>query len=113
MPTFRRSCCASARIFHELRKVMGTRKSMILVPLLFEVPEPVWLLVAQELQIGGTSAPYCIQFLPRQPIKCVQFLSTIGPLPGYVPPHEAHHPEWHDLPSARRRHDWARRIVAA
>jgi hypothetical protein len=23
---------------------------------LFEVPEPIWLLVAQELQIGGTSA---------------------------------------------------------
>jgi hypothetical protein len=33
-PTFRSSCHASARTFHELRKVMGTSKSMILVPLL-------------------------------------------------------------------------------
>ena len=32
-PTFRSSCYASAPTFHELRKVMGTSKSMILVPL--------------------------------------------------------------------------------
>jgi hypothetical protein len=34
VPTFRSSCDASARTFHELRKVMGTSKSTIRVPLL-------------------------------------------------------------------------------
>src|SRR5579872_578621 len=33
VPTFRSSCYISARTFHELRKVMGTSKAMILVPL--------------------------------------------------------------------------------
>src|ERR1700679_3474457 len=32
-PTFRSSCTTSARTFHELRKVMGTSKPKILVPL--------------------------------------------------------------------------------
>src|SRR4029077_19038399 len=33
VPTFRSSCYTSAPTFHELRKVMGTSKLMILVPL--------------------------------------------------------------------------------
>jgi outer membrane protein, multidrug efflux system len=33
VPTFRSSCTISARTFHELQKVMGTRKPKILVPL--------------------------------------------------------------------------------
>src|SRR5271154_7111768 len=32
VPTFRSSCSTSAPTFHELRKVMGTRKLMIPVP---------------------------------------------------------------------------------
>jgi len=39
VPTFRSSCYASARTSHELRKVMGTGKSMISsAAFLFEVP---------------------------------------------------------------------------
>ena len=57
VPTFRSSCSIAAPTFHELRKVMGTSKPMILVPLfLFEVPGQNLPLVVQELQIGGTSA---------------------------------------------------------
>ena len=42
VPTFRSSCHASARTFHELRKVMGTSKSTILVPLLhLKFPEGI------------------------------------------------------------------------
>ena len=33
VPTFRSSCTIAAPTFHELRKAMGTRKLMILVPL--------------------------------------------------------------------------------
>jgi len=35
VPTFRSSCYASARTFRELRKVTGTSKSMIIVPLFY------------------------------------------------------------------------------
>jgi hypothetical protein len=35
VPTFRSSCYASALTFHELRKVIGTSKHMILVPLFY------------------------------------------------------------------------------
>jgi len=35
VPTFRSSCYTSAPTFHELRKIMGTSKLMILVPLFY------------------------------------------------------------------------------
>jgi hypothetical protein len=35
VPTFRSSCSIAAPTFHELRKVMGTSKPMILVPLFY------------------------------------------------------------------------------
>jgi hypothetical protein len=35
VPTFRSSCYLSAPTFHELQKVMGTSKFMILVPLFY------------------------------------------------------------------------------
>jgi hypothetical protein len=35
VPTFRSSCYVAALTFHELRKVIGTSKPMILVPLLY------------------------------------------------------------------------------
>ena len=35
VPTFRSSCYLAAATFHELRKVMGTSKSMTLVPLFY------------------------------------------------------------------------------
>ena len=35
VPTFRTSCTAAAPAFHELRKVMGTSKLTILVPLFY------------------------------------------------------------------------------
>src|SRR5579864_9838994 len=35
VPTFRSSCSTDAPTFHELRKVMGTSKLMILVPLFY------------------------------------------------------------------------------
>ena len=56
VPTFRSSCYPSAHTFHELRKVMGTTKLQIPVPLFhlkfLELNLPLGV---QELQMGGTS----------------------------------------------------------
>src|SRR6478736_3353284 len=59
VPAFRSSSTIAATTFHEFRKVMGTSKSMALVPLLdFEVPGSSLPLALQELQIGGPSVAF-------------------------------------------------------
>ncbi len=62
MPTFRSSSMVAASAFHELRKVMGTSKSIDSgAAYLFEVPGSSSPLVLQELQMGGTRLNKTVQ----------------------------------------------------
>jgi hypothetical protein len=62
VPTFQSSCPVSAPTFHELRKVMGTSKSIVSSAVfLFEVPGSNSPLAVQELQIGGTSPRFLLR----------------------------------------------------